>query len=60
MVNFIVQTYGWHRVKTMLTALGAGMKIDRAIASALQDYSVNYDGLIKEWRDAQLRETTGN
>jgi hypothetical protein len=44
----------------MLTALGAGMKIDRAIASALQDYSVSYDGLIKEWRDTQLREATGN
>jgi tetratricopeptide (TPR) repeat protein len=60
MVNYIVQTYGWHRAKAMLTALGAGMKIDRAIASALQDYSVSYDGLIKEWRDTQLREATGN
>ena len=60
MVSYIVQTYGWHRVKAILIALGAGMKIDRAIATALQDYSVSYDSLIKEWSEAQQGGAAGD
>ena len=59
MVSYIVQTYGWHRIKAILSALGAGMKIDRAIASALQDYSVSYDALIREWRETQQQGAPG-
>jgi hypothetical protein len=56
MVNYLVTGYGWHRVKAILTGLGKGMNISAAIASALQDYSLSYDGLIKEWRLSTKRD----
>jgi tetratricopeptide (TPR) repeat protein len=56
MVNYLVTAYGWHRVKAILAGLGKGMNITAAIASALQDYSLSYDGLIKEWKEAMKRE----
>jgi tetratricopeptide (TPR) repeat protein len=52
MVNYLVTAYGWHRVKAILTGLGKGMNMAAAVASALQDYSLSYDGLVKEWRDS--------
>ena len=52
MVNYLVTAYGWHRVKAILTGLGKGMNIAAATSSALQDYSIDYDGLIKEWRES--------
>jgi tetratricopeptide (TPR) repeat protein len=52
LVNYLVATYGWHRVKAILSNLGLGMNISAAIASALQDYSLTYEGLISEWRDS--------
>jgi tetratricopeptide (TPR) repeat protein len=56
MVNYLVTTYGWHRVKAILTSLGKGLNITAAIASALQDYSLGYDGLIKEWMEEMKRD----
>ncbi|MBK5275788.1 MAG: hypothetical protein JJE30_12135 [Desulfuromonadales bacterium] len=53
MVNYLITAYGWHRVNAILTALGKGANITTAIASALQDYSLGYDGLIKEWQESQ-------
>ena len=58
-MDYLVRTYGWHRVKAILVALGSGMNIDRAIASALQDYSLTYEGLINEWRESEARDSTG-
>ena len=55
MVSNLVTAYGWHRVNAILTALGKGMNITAAIASALQDYSLSYDGLVKEWRESLQR-----
>ena len=55
MVSYLVTAYGWHRVNAILTALGKGMNITAAIASALQDYSLSYDGLVKEWRESLQR-----
>jgi tetratricopeptide (TPR) repeat protein len=52
-VNYLVTVYGWHRIKEILTNLGKGMKIDAAIAETLNDYSITYEGLIKEWNEAQ-------
>ena len=51
LVNYLVKSYGWHRVNAILTELGKGMNISAAVASALQDYSLGYDGLIKEWQE---------
>jgi hypothetical protein len=58
MVNYLVTAYGWHRVKAILAELGKGMNISAAVASALQDYSLSYDGLIKEWRETLQRDET--
>jgi len=59
MVSYLVTAYGWHRVNAILTNLGKGMDITGAIASALQDYSLSYDGLVREWVDAMKREAAG-
>lgn len=58
MVNYIVTTYGWHRVKQILVGLGSGMKVDEAIAAALKDYSLTYDGLVQEWKGYMERGVT--
>src|SRR5512133_1169990 len=56
LVSYLVTAYGWHRVKAILTRLGKGMNITAAVAAALQDYSLSYDGLILEWQDSLQRE----
>jgi len=60
LVSYLVTTYGWHRVNAILAGLGKGMNITAAIAAALQDYSLSYDGLVKEWRDSLQREAAGH
>jgi hypothetical protein len=50
-VNYVVTTYGWHRIQQILSALGQGMNINDAIATTLKSYNLGYDGLIKEWQD---------
>ena len=52
MVSYLVTSFGWHRVKEILVNLGKGMSTASAIAAALQDYSLGYDGLIREWRES--------
>jgi len=59
LVSYLVTAYGWHRVKAILTGLGKGMTISAAVAEALQDYSLSYDGLVKEWRESLQQEGTG-
>jgi tetratricopeptide (TPR) repeat protein len=59
MVNYMVTTYGWHRVRQILTLLGNGRTFDDAVATALKDYNLTYDGLVKEWRVSVEREMTG-
>ena len=59
LVNYLVTTYGWHRVKAILEGLGKGMTTAAAIAAALQDYSIGYDGLVKEWRES-LQQPAAN
>ena len=54
LINFMVTSYGWHRVQAILLALGSGATVDAAINSGLADYGLNYDGMVKEWRE-QLR-----
>jgi len=58
MVSYLVTTYGWHRVNSILTGLGTGMNIAAAVASALLDYSLTYEGLIKEWEEAMKQKAT--
>lgn len=55
MVDYLVTTYGWHRVKELLVALGSGMNVEAAIAAALRDYGLSYAGLVREWREYMER-----
>ncbi len=59
LVNYTVTKYGWHRIKQILSGLGKGMTIDMSISESLKDYSLGYDGLVKEWRESVEREITG-
>ena len=51
LVNYLVTTYGWHRVTRILTGLGNGLNLNDALAEAFRDYSLSYDGLLREWRE---------
>jgi tetratricopeptide (TPR) repeat protein len=55
LVNHLVTVYGWHRVAAILLALGQGVTIDEAIVRALADYGLTYEGLVREWNEAQDR-----
>jgi len=57
MVNYLATTFGWHRIKRILLETGNGASIDNAIATALADYNLTYDGLIGEWRDHIARSS---
>ena len=58
MVDYMVSTYGWHRVKQILVGLGNGMNAESAIAAALGDYNQTYDGLIAEWHEHIVGSST--
>lgn len=49
-VNYFAATYGWHRVTALLTLLGKGKSFPAAMAEILGDYSLNYGGLVEDWR----------
>lgn len=49
LTNHLVSSYGWHRVKQILTALGNGADITAAIGTALADYNLSYDQVLSEW-----------
>lgn len=59
LVNYMVTTYGWHRVRQILSGLGRGLFFDESAAAALKDYNLNYDTLVKEWRTSVEREMMG-
>ncbi|HLO25081.1 MAG TPA: tetratricopeptide repeat protein [Geobacteraceae bacterium] len=48
MVDYLVSTYGWHKVREILVNLGKGMKMDEAVSKAFADYSLDYTALIHE------------
>lgn len=52
LVGYIVKVYGWHRVSAILRELGKNRSIETAIAVALQDYSLTYEDLVREWQEA--------
>lgn len=59
LVNYMVTTYGWHRVKQILSGLGRGLSFDSSATAALKDYNLNYDSLVKEWCASVEREMLG-
>jgi tetratricopeptide (TPR) repeat protein len=56
LVNYMVTTYGWHRVRQILAGLGSGLSIDESLRTALKDYNLNYDAMVIEWRASVERE----
>lgn len=59
LVNHMVTTYGWHRIREVLSGLGRGLSFDESVTSALKDANLNYDTLVKEWRASVEREMMG-
>jgi hypothetical protein len=59
LVNYMVTTYGWHRIKQILSGLGNGLSFDESATAALKDFNVNYDTMVKEWRTSVEREMMG-
>lgn len=59
LVNYMVTTYGWHRVRQILSGLGKGLSFDESATWALKDFSLTYDTLVKEWRASVEREMAG-
>ncbi len=59
LVNYMVSTYGWHRIRQILSGLGRGLSFDESATAALKDYNLNYDALVMEWRASVDREIMG-
>ncbi len=59
LVNYMVTTYGWHRIKMILSGLGTGLTFDESLRIALKDYNLTYDTMEKEWRISVEREMVG-
>lgn len=60
LVNHMVTNYGWHSIKQILSALGTGATIDEAILLTLKDHNLNYDGVVRGWRESVEREMAGS
>lgn len=59
LANFMVQSYGWHKVREILQLLGAGEKTEAAVGRALADFGLDYQGVIREWQAYMGREFGG-
>lgn len=56
LVNYMVTTFGWHRIKQILIALGNGTDLSVAISTSLADYNLTYDQLITDWQKSVAKE----
>jgi hypothetical protein len=56
MVRFMIASYGWHKIREILVNLGEGMTIEAAIVKTFADYGLDYQGLVREWQAATLKE----
>jgi len=55
-VDYLVQTYGWYKVKDLLVALGSGMSISASFESVFHDLMLDYAGAYQEWLDHVQKE----
>ena len=51
LVSFMVSRYGWYAVQQMLKYLGERASIEVAVAKALADWSLDLQGVVREWRE---------
>lgn len=56
LVDYMISTYGWYKVRDILVNLGSGMTIGPAMAAALQDFGLDYASVVEEWRGFALRK----
>ncbi|HXE95174.1 MAG TPA: tetratricopeptide repeat protein [Dongiaceae bacterium] len=59
LVKYMVATFGWHRIRQILSGLGSGLSFDEAATASLKDYNITYDILVKDWRTSLEREMAG-
>lgn len=51
-VRFLIDQYGWHKVRELLFTLGGGRKIAEAVDQVFGDYSLSYAELERRWRES--------
>lgn len=51
-VRFLIDEYGWHHVRDLVFALGAGASITQAIDEVLGGYGVDYQSFEERWRES--------
>jgi hypothetical protein len=56
MVNFMIASYGWPKVKQILLNLGNGLSVSSAVNKALADFGLNYADVEREWQAYMIRE----
>jgi tetratricopeptide (TPR) repeat protein len=60
LVSFMISNYGLYKVTDILANLGKGMESRAAIAAAFADYRLDFEGIVKEWREHVTREFGAN
>jgi tetratricopeptide (TPR) repeat protein len=59
LVNYMVTTFGWHRIRLILSSLGSGLSFEESVTASLKDFNMTYDTLVKGWHTSIEREMTG-
>ena len=52
MAQFMVSRYGWYAMQRILKHLGERDSIDKAVAKALSDWSLDLPAVLREWRES--------
>lgn len=60
MTRFMVERYGWYAMQQILKYLGERGSMESAVARALADYSLDLNGVMREWRESLPGAGSGN
>lgn len=52
MTQFMVSRYGWYAVQQVLKHLGERATMEKAVAQALSDWSLDLPGVMRQWRES--------
>ncbi|HBA89188.1 MAG TPA: hypothetical protein DCZ75_14770 [Geobacter sp.] len=52
MTQFMVSRYGWYAVQQVLKHLGERVPMEKAVAQALSDWSLDLPGVMRQWRES--------
>lgn len=56
LVDYMITTYGWYKVRDILVNLGSGLNVAVAISRALHDFGLDYATVVEEWRTSTIRK----